>query len=306
MPGRPERRVDTDQRLSMKVLITGGAGQVARELRRSAPSGVDVLAPDRGGLNIADAGSVRDLMSRQKPEVVINAAAYTAVDAAERETEIAQRINCDGARILAECARDVGARFIHLSTDYIFGGNAAIAHRVNESPAPMNAYGMTKWRGEQAVRQVDAAAVIVRTSWVYSIYGTNFVKSILNLAKSRENLRIVSDQIGAPTWAFGLAGAIWRIVERGMKATTLHWSDSGVASWFDFAVAIQEIGVEFGLLNTRIPIDPIMTADYPTPARRPLFSVLDLSETWPVLGRAPHWRSNLRLMLEELKKKDHA
>jgi dTDP-4-dehydrorhamnose reductase len=240
-----------------------------------------------------------------KPEVIVNAAAYTAVDAAERESEIAQRINCDGARLLAEAARETGARFVHISTDYIFGGGA-VFHRVSEPPAPLNAYGMTKWRGEQAVRQADPDAVIVRTSWVYSMFGTNFVKTILNLAKSRDSLTIVSDQVGAPTWAFGLAGAIWRMVQRDMKATTLHWSDSGVASWYDFAVAIQDIAAEVGLLAHRIPIDPIMTADYPTPARRPVFSALDLSETWPILGRAPHWRTNLRAMLEELRKKDHA
>ena len=289
----------------MKVLITGGAGQVARELRRSAPAGMDVLAPDRGEMNIADPTTVRDVMVRRTPEVVINAAAYTAVDAAERETEIAEKINCDGARLLAEAARASGARFVHISTDYIFGGGA-VFHRVNEPPAPLNAYGMTKWRGEQAVRQAEPDAVIVRTSWVYSMFGTNFVKTILNLAKTRDGLTIVSDQVGAPTWAFGLAGAIWRIVERGMKETTLHWSDSGVASWYDFAIAIQEIAVEIGLLTRRIPIDPILTADYPTPARRPAFSALDLSETWPILGRAPHWRANLRAMLEELQRKDHA
>ncbi len=289
----------------MRVLITGGAGQVARELRRSAPVGMDVLAPDRGELNIADAAAVRDVMARRKPEVVINAAAYTAVDAAERETEIAEKINCDGARLLAEAARAADARFVHISTDYIFGAGA-VFHRVNEPPAPLNAYGMTKWRGEQAVREANPDAVIVRTSWVYSMFGTNFVKTILSLAKSRDSLTIVSDQVGAPTWAFGLAGAIWRIVERGMKATTLHWSDSGVASWYDFAVAIQEIAVEIGLLARTIPIDPILTADYPTPAQRPPFSALDLSETWPILGRAPHWRANLRAMLEEMEKKGQA
>ena len=290
----------------MKVLITGGSGQLARELRRTVPDGVEVLAPDRSGLNIADEDKVRDLITGQKPDAVINAAAYTAVDAAERETEAAHKINCDGARILAESARDAGARFVHISTDYIFSGNAAVFHRVNETPAPINAYGLTKLQGEQAVRHADPGAVIVRTSWVYSIYGTNFVKTMLNLMQSRDRLSVVTDQIGAPTWAYGFAIELWRIVERGMTAATLHWSDSGVASWFDFAVAIQDIGLEIGLLRDRVPVDPIMTADYPTPARRPAFSVLDLSETWPVLGRAPHWRANLRAMLEEMKRKDHA
>jgi len=290
----------------MKVLITGGAGQLAQELRRTVPDGFDVLAPDRGGLNIADEEKVRDLIARQKPDVVINAAAYTAVDAAERESEIAHKINCDGARILSEAAREAGARFVHVSTDYVFGGNAASFHRVNETPAPINAYGLTKLRGEQAVRHADSNAVIVRTSWVYSMFGTNFVKTMLNLMQSRDRLSVVTDQIGAPTWAYGLAAELWRIVERGMTGATLHWSDSGVASWFDFAVAIQDIGIEIGLLRDRIPIEPIMTADYPTEARRPAFSVLDLSETWPVLGRAPHWRANLRAMLEELKLKGHA
>jgi dTDP-4-dehydrorhamnose reductase len=290
----------------MKILITGGDGQVARELRRTAPEGCDVLAPDRGGLNIADEVAVRALVERRQPDAVINAAAYTAVDAAERETEVARRINCDGARNLAEAAKAAGARFVQISTDYVFSGQSAAFHRVGETPAPVNAYGMTKLRGEQAVREADPDAVILRTSWVYSIYGTNFVKTILNLAQSRERLTIVSDQIGAPTWANGLANTIWRIIGRDMKAATLHWSDSGVASWYDFAIAIQDIGFEIGLLAAKIPIEPIMTEDYPTPARRPAFSVLDLSETWPVLGRAPHWRANLRAMLEELKAKSDA
>lgn len=290
----------------MKVLITGGAGQVARELRRSVPADAEVLAPDRSNLNIADGGGVRDLITDQKPDVIINAAAYTAVDAAERETETALKINCDGARIVGECAAEVGARMVHISTDYIFSGQASAFHRVTETPAPINAYGMTKLRGEQALRRAYPEAVIVRTSWVYSLYGTNFVKTMLNLMTSREKLSVVTDQIGAPTWAFGLAGMIWRVVECGIQGKILHWSDSGVASWFDFAVAIQEIAHEIGLLEKKIPIDPIMTADYPTEARRPAFSVLDLSETWPVLGRAPHWRTNLRAMLEELKRKDHA
>ena len=290
----------------MKVLITGGEGQVARELRRTAPDACEILAPDRGGLNIADDAAVHDVIARGKPEIVINAAAYTAVDAAEREADIAERINCDGARILATASRGAGARFVQISTDYIFAGQSSGFHRVDEKPAPVNAYGLSKLHGEQAVRQADPDAVILRTSWVYSIYGTNFVKTILDLAQNRKSLTIVSDQIGAPTWAKGLADAIWRIVERGMTATTLHWSDSGVASWYDFAVAIQDIARELGLIAAEIPIEPIMTADYPTPARRPAFSVLDLSETWPILGRAPHWRTNLRAMLEELKARDHA
>ncbi len=288
----------------MKVLITGGGGQVARELRRTAPEGFEIMAPDRGGLNIADDAKVRDLVARQKPQAIINAAAYTAVDAAERETDLAHKINCDGARILAECARDAGAHFVHISTDYVFSGTAATFHRVDEPPAPINAYGFTKLKGEQAVRHSNPEAVVVRTSWVYSAYGTNFVKTMLNLMQTREKLGVVSDQIGAPTWANGLARELWRIVQRGMVGATLHWSNSGVASWYDFAVAIQDIAMETGLLRHRIPIDPIMTADYPTPARRPAFSVLDLSETWPVLGRAPHWRVNLRAMLEDLKLRD--
>ena len=286
----------------MKALIAGAEGQLGRELRGTAPAGVSVVACARRELDIANAEMTHRVVADVKPDVVINAAAYTAVDRAEKEREAAFAVNAAGAGNLARAANAQGAWLLHVSTDFVFDGMASRAYAPDSRPGPLGVYGQTKLQGEERVRAAAAdSALIVRTSWVYSAHGANFVKTMLRLMNERDSLGVVADQIGAPTWAHRLAEVIWRAA----AARTIgvqHWSDAGVASWYDFAVAIQEEALSLGLVARKAAVRPIATSEYPTPARRPQFSVLDSSALRSTLGIEPiHWRVNLRAMLRELK-----
>lgn len=286
----------------MKALVTGAAGQLGWELARTAPQGVEVVALDRGDLDISDAAAVSTRVAAERPDAILNAAAYTAVDKAESEREAAFAVNEAGPAHLAAAAADAGARLIHVSTDFVFDGAASRPYRPEDAPNPLGVYGASKLAGERAVAgRLGQRALIVRTGWVYSAHGANFVKTMLRLMGERDALRVVADQVGTPTWARGLAEGLWRLA--GAQAGgTLHWGDAGVASWYDFAVAIQEEAVAEGLLGRSIPVAPIATAEYPTPARRPAYSVLDKAEGWQRSGTVPrHWRAALRAMLKELK-----
>ena len=280
----------------MKVLVTGGAGQLGRALQRTAPGGTDVTAIDLADLDLTDFAAVRARILDDRPDLVINAAAYTAVDKAESEEALAHAINAGAVGAIAGALAETGGRLVQVSTDFVFDGASARAYRPGDARDPLSVYGRTKAEGEDAAW---ADALIVRTAWVYTAGGANFVRTMLRLMAGRDSLSVVADQIGAPTWAPGLAATIWGLTDKG--ATGLfHHSDAGVASWYDFAVAIQEEALELGLLTRAIPVRPIATADYPTPARRPAFSLLDCSATRDLLGDGyTHWRSNLRLMLKE-------
>ncbi|MBL0915751.1 MAG: dTDP-4-dehydrorhamnose reductase, partial [Sphingopyxis sp.] len=228
----------------------------------------------------------------------INAAAYTKVDAAEDMPELAQRVNHLAVGYLAHAAQKNGARLIHISTDFVFDGTGSQPYRPDAPTAPLNIYGKTKAAGEAAA---GAAALIVRTSWLYSAYGNNFVATMLRLMREKMMLRVVDDQIGTPTSAHSLAEAIWDLAAID-RAGILHYSDSGVASWYDFAVAIMEEAVALGLLARPVDVLPIPTSEYPTPARRPHFSVLDKRDAIATIGRVPaHWRANLRDVLKAIK-----
>lgn len=281
----------------MKVLITGAGGQLGRALVQRAPPQVSVAALGSAALDITDNQSIAQAFSDHTPVVVINAAAFTAVDRAETEPERAFVINQKGVALLADAARNADARLVHVSTDFVFGGNDAVARKPSDIPAPSSIYGASKLAGEGAA---GSDALIVRTAWVYAAQGQNFVNTMLRLMRERDELRVVTDQIGTPTWASSLADAIWTLTLQDNRGV-FHYTDSGVASWYDFAVAIQDEALGAGLLDRAIPIIPITTADFPTPAQRPAFSVLDKADTWNALGSAaPHWRVQLRLMLEEL------
>jgi dTDP-4-dehydrorhamnose reductase len=233
--------------------------------------------------------------------VVINAAAYTGVDAAEREADRALAVNADGAANVARASTRVGARMIHLSTDFVFDGAQGRPYLPDDRPNPLGVYGRTKLAGEQAVQRWSATALILRTAWVYSNHGHNFVRRMLGLMEERDELSVVSDQIGAPTWSRSLAAALWAAAARPELRGIQHWTDAGVASRYDFAVAIQEEALALGLLSRAVPIHPVHSEEYPTPARRPAFSVLDTSTARAALGLAPpHWRVNLRRMLQGL------
>jgi dTDP-4-dehydrorhamnose reductase len=284
----------------MKVVVTGAGGQLGKELARTVPSGVVLTLLTSQDCDIGDPVAVSAMVVRERPQVIINAAAYTAVDKAETDSALATRVNARGPSHLAGAGTEF--RLIHVSTDFVFDGTRARAYRPEDAPNPLSVYGRTKLEGEAPVRSRGARGLVLRTSWVYSVDGSNFVKTMLRLMSTRPELRVVADQIAAPTWAHGLAEALWRAVERPQLSGVHHWRDAGVASWYDFAVAIEEEARALGLLTQPVTVTPIETRDFPTPARRPGFSLLDCTQTWRELDMTPpHWRVNLRRMLIDLK-----
>lgn len=283
----------------MRALILGAGGQVGRALLAAAPEGTEAVPLSRADCDVGDEAAVRTAVRAVRPDLVFNAAAFTAVDKAESEPDAARRLNAEAPGVIAAAARESGARTVHVSTDFVFGGPGERQRRPEDPTRPEGVYAQTKLDGEAAVRIADPAALVVRTAWVYAPTGTNFVNTMLRLMAERDEVRVVADQIGTPTWAPSLAAALWRLAE--LRASGIHhFTDAGIASWYDFAVAIAEEARAMGLIEAPARIVPIATADYPTPARRPAFSVLDKSETWALLGRpAPHWRVNLRANLQE-------
>lgn len=282
----------------MKVLITGAKGQLGQSLQATAPQGANLVCLGSADLDISLAQAVTDAVSVHRPDVIINAAAYTAVDRAEQDQERAFAINGRAPGFLADAARQHNARFVHVSTDFVFDGSAGIPYAPDAPTSPTSVYGHSKRAGELAAGE---DALIVRTAWVYAPTGGNFVRTMLRLMGERSEVRVVADQVGTPTYAPALANAIWTLVAgnaRGMH----HYTDSGVASWYDFAVAIQEEALDAGLLAQRATVVPIPTAQFPTPARRPHYSVLDKDKTYAALGApAPHWRVHLREMIRGIK-----
>jgi dTDP-4-dehydrorhamnose reductase len=281
----------------MKVLITGANGQLGRALQATVRLGVSIIAAGSAELDIGDAAAVDALLSAERPDAIFNAAAYTAVDKAESEEALAMRVNAEGVVNLARGAAAVGARLVHVSTDFVFDGRSGIPYAPEAPTAPLGVYGRTKRQGELAA---GPDALIVRTAWVYGSQGGNFVRTMLRLMAERDEVRVVADQVGTPTFASSLADALWRLHAAGAKGL-FHYTDSGAASWYDLAVAIQEEALAIGLLARAVPVIPIATSDYPTPAARPHYSVLDKSATFALLGgAAPHWRVNLRKMLKDI------
>ena len=280
----------------MKVLITGANGQLGGALQRTAPAKASVNAIDVEDVDLTDRAMLTARLAVEAPDVLINAAAYTAVDKAENDEETARAINADAVAIMAEAMSDQGGKLVHVSTDFVFDGSASRPYAPDEPRAPISAYGRTKAQGEDHLRDTD---LLVRTAWVYEAGGANFVRTIVRLMKERDELSVVSDQVGAPTWATGLAHTLWGLIEKGASGT-FHHSDAGEISWHDFAVAIAEEALALGLIN-RIPtIKAIPSSQYPTPAPRPAYSVLDCSKTQEALGKPGNpWRDNLRRMLKE-------
>ncbi|MGA9853979.1 MAG: dTDP-4-dehydrorhamnose reductase [Gammaproteobacteria bacterium] len=285
----------------MKVLITGAAGQLGTSLLKTAPGDSKIQATDTE-LDIRDPAALRKAVHAFRPDVIVNAAAYTAVDKAERERELAFAINANGTENLAQVALECGARLIHISTDFVFDGKKSSPYLPADEMHPLGVYGASKAQGEIRLRALMGdAAVILRTGWLYAAAGHNFVKTMLPLMAEKDNLKVISDQVGTPTWAVSLAKLIWKVTQNPAIKGTYHWSDAGVASWYDFAVAIQEEAIALGLLKKSIPIQPITTDEYPLPARRPAYSVLEKQATIRATGKTPdHWRVNLRTMLKEL------
>ena len=278
------------------ILLTGSAGQLGFELARSLAAHGDVVACDRAALDLGDAAALVTGVRNVRPQLIVNAAAYTAVDRAESESERAHAINALAPGILAEEARRSGAFLVHFSTDYVFDGGADAPYTEDAPTAPLNVYGQSKLAGERAIAAVGAPSLILRTSWVYGLRGSNFLLTIRRLAAERKELRIVADQVGVPNWTRALAGATAELVGRGLpalaeRAGLYHLSATGSTSWFDFARAI--IGDA-----ARPQVVPIATVDYPTPARRPAYGVLATAKLERTFGiRLSHWREMLTACL---------
>ncbi|MEC8787484.1 MAG: dTDP-4-dehydrorhamnose reductase, partial [Pseudomonadota bacterium] len=252
---------------------------------------------------ITDKAALTDKLDSIKPEAVINASAYTAVDKAESEPEAATLINTQGVANLAEYCKANGIFLVHVSTDYVFNGKKGSPYTVDDTIEPQGVYGQTKADGEKALlNTIPDSSCLIRTAWVYSTHGNNFVKTMLRLMADKPQLGVIDDQIGTPTWAKGLAEVC---VTAALNKTSgvYHWTDEGVASWYDFALAIQELGVEKGLLDKSVPVLPIPSSQYPTPAKRPHYSVLDKQSAREAFAacKPTHWRKQLASMLDELK-----
>jgi dTDP-4-dehydrorhamnose reductase len=288
--------------VSRVALVTGAGGQLGRELVLTAPAGYQCRALQRCDLDIGDAAAVAAVLEREEPAVVINAAAYTAVDRAESEEPAALAANGAAPGILAGACAAHGVRLLHLSTDFVFDGRRSRPYPPDAEPGPLGAYGRSKLAGEAAVQSRLPAALILRTGWVYSRHGGNFVLTMLRLMAERDELTVVADQVGTPTWARGLALALWQFADRPALGGIYHYSDAGVCSWYDFAVAIAEEALALALLPRLPRIVPVPSEAWPSPAPRPAFSVLDKASTWRDLDlEAVHWRRQLRRMLRDLK-----
>lgn len=283
------------------ILVTGANGQLGNSLRLLADryAGFNFLFTDVDTLDITDPAAVKAMVKDNQVNYIINCAAYTAVDKAEDDEALCRRINTYAVGVLGEAAREAGARMIHVSTDYVFSGTSYRPYKETDDTRPVSAYGRTKLAGEEALREVCPDAVIIRTAWLYSEYGNNFVKTVLRLGKERDELRFVFDQVGSPTYAGDLAAAILSVVAAGEKDAFVpgiyHFSNEGVCSWYDFTVKILEIaGIDCRVF-------PIETKDYPTKAVRPPYSVLNKSKIKDTYSLAiPHWESSLRVCMAKL------
>ena len=285
----------------MKILLAGGSGQLAQELQPILLSVGEVISVDRTRLDLSQPESIRQAMADIQPDLVVNAGAYTAVDKAESEPELARAVNGIAPGILAEECEKLGASLIHFSTDYVFDGSKSSAYLETDSTNPLGIYGESKLAGEEAIRKAGNRHIIIRTAWVYGNCGKgNFVKTMLRLGKEREEIRVVADQIGSPSWTADLAAATAHIMPAiGLEDFgTYHYTNSGVCSWYDFAIAIFEEAEKLGFPLKVQRVIPITTVEYPTPAKRPAFSVLSTVKISALLGTyPPHWRQGLRQML---------
>ena len=287
----------------MRVLVTGAQGQVVTAMRERAPEGVEAIALGRPALDLADPASVRRAFEGVRADVVVNAAAYTAVDKAEAEEDLATRINGEGAGLVAEQAHAMGAPVLQISTDYVFDGLAPRPYREEDATGPLGAYGRSKLAGEIAVAAANPRHAILRTAWVYSPFGANFVKTMLRLGETRAEMRVVADQIGCPTSALDIADAVFavaRAMREGAGASgVFHLTGAGEATWAEFARAIFAQAQALG--RPPVAVTPITTAEYPTPARRPANSRLDGEKLRREFGVAlPDWRDSLKPVVARL------
>ena len=292
----------------MKILVTGANGQLGSEIRNTCVRhpNLSFLFTDVDELDITDFNAVESFFEREKPDFLINCAAYTAVDVAETDDELAELINTKVPAYLGRITKKNGCKIIHISTDYVFDGSGCLPYTENDLVNPESIYGKTKLNGEISLLKGNSNAIIIRTSWLYSSFGNNFVKTMIRLGLERDELKVVGDQVGTPTYAADLAKVLVDIIskttsgEKGWKPGIYHYSNEGVCSWYDFAKAIHEM---YGI---RCNVYPISSEEYPTPAKRPLYSVLSKSKIKKFLGvEIPYWRDSLSLCIEEIKNKNY-
>ena len=281
-----------------KLVVIGKSGQLAWEIARLVP---EAMCLGRDDIDITSRGDIAAKLGPINPDAVINASAYTAVDKAESDEKNAYLLNQTAVANLAQYCKSNNVFFVHVSTDYVFNGEKGSPYTVDDAIEPQGMYGKTKAAGEAEVTAiVPEASAIIRTSWVYSSHGNNFVKTMLRLMAEKPQLGVIDDQIGSPTWAKGLARACVEAASH-RTAGVYHWSDEGVCSWYDFAIAIQQLGLEKGLLEQAVPVKPIPSSAYPTPAKRPHYSVLDKTLTRETFtSPLNHWREQLSAMMDEL------
>lgn len=280
----------------MKALVTGAGGQLGKALLASVPDGWECLGLDRAALDLADHAQIARLVRAERPDLVINAGAYTAVDRAEREVDLAMAVNAEAPGAFARVLADHGGRLLQVSTDFVFDGQAKRPYLPDDMRNPLSAYGRSKALGEDAAGD---ASIILRTSWIYASGCHNFVRTMLGLMRDQDELRVVNDQVGSPSWAPDIARTIWALAVAD-RPGAYHHRDAGETSWHGFAEAIAEEAHALGLIPRPPVIHPVSTDKYPTPARRPPFSVLDDSATRKLLEDGTnHWRENLRRMLEQ-------
>ncbi len=286
----------------MKVIITGANGQLGSALVAHLQAH-DTYPFDSSSLDICNSKAVTNVFQSIKPDAVINAAAYTAVDKAESETDRANAVNHLALTEIAQQSSNLNCRLIHISTDFVFDGLRGIPYTESDQPNPINSYGRSKREGELALLSYYSSATIIRTSWLYSSSHQNFVKTMLRLMSERAELKVVCDQIGSPTAVSGLVELIENATSHPRANGIFHWSDAGVASWYDFAVAIYEEALQLGILSNEVKIMPVTSQEFPAAAKRPHFSVMNKQKTYQTFGMIPiHWRVKLRQTLQELKR----
>jgi dTDP-4-dehydrorhamnose reductase len=287
--------------MTNRILLTGTDGQLGQELQQTLMPLGEVVALTRQELDLSQGEQIRQLVQQIRPSIIVNSAAYTAVDKAESEVELAQAVNGTAPKIMAEEAEKIGALLLQVSTDYVFDGQKNTPYLETDPTHPLSSYGKSKLAGEVGIQQVTDNYLILRTAWVYGVYGKgNFVKTMLRLGQDREELRVVADQVGSPSWAKDIAEAIAQLLQSETTGI-YHFTNSGVVSWYDFAIAIFEEARALGFPLKVQRVIPITTADYPTPAVRPAYSVLSGKKITETLGDyPPYWRDSLRKMLKQL------
>jgi dTDP-4-dehydrorhamnose reductase len=286
-----------------KVLLIGAKGQVGQELQVTLPYLGEVISIGREELDLTNSEKIGQLIREIHPDYLVNSSAYTAVDKAETEPDLAYSINATAPKIMAESAEKIKAKFLHISTDYVFDGRKNTPYLETDLTNPLGVYGQSKLRGEEEIKTVNSQAIILRTAWVYGSYGkSNFVKTMLRLGKEREELKVVVDQVGSPTWAKDIATAITQLLINADNPPGIYnFTNSGVASWFDLTKAIFEEAKISGIPLKIQRVIPITTAEYPTPAVRPAYSVLSSQKISQQLGYIPpYWRDSLKAMLNQL------